>query len=79
MLDDSSICHFRGVGSILSLFLFLMENHVNKLCRPLSDPTLCGIYSGAALFAFDPFYGFPGMNGLNGTCRKSLIWNKSVC
>ena len=30
---DKSICHFRGVRSILSLFLFLMENPVSKQCR----------------------------------------------
>ena len=35
MLDES-ICHFRGVRSILSLFFFyfLMENPVSKQCRP---------------------------------------------
>ena len=37
---DESICHFRGVGSILLLqfysffFFFLMENPVSKHCRP---------------------------------------------
>ena len=29
MLDES-ICHFRGVESILSLILFLMKNHVDR-------------------------------------------------
>ena len=31
MLDES-ICHFRGVGSILSLLVFLMGNPVSKHC-----------------------------------------------
>ena len=59
MLDES-ICHFRGVGSILSLkiSLFMMENSVSKQFRPWSDVTLCGILSGSALFAYDPFTGF---------------------
>ena len=34
-----------------------MENFVNKQCRPWSDATLCGIWSEAALFAYDPFMG----------------------
>ena len=56
---DKSICNFRGVGSILSLsFYFLMENPVSKQCRPQSDATSCGIRSGSALFAYDPFSGF---------------------
>ena len=33
-LLDESFCHFRGVGSILSLILFLIENPVSKQCRP---------------------------------------------
>ena len=34
MLDES-ICHFRGVGSILSLIVeLLMENPDSKQCRP---------------------------------------------
>ena len=27
-------------------------------CRPWSDATLCGVWSGSALFAYDPFKGF---------------------
>ena len=55
MLDES-ICHFRGVGSVLLLlFYFLMENHVSNHSRPQSDTTLCGIRSGSALFAYGPF------------------------
>ena len=35
---DESICHFRGIRSILSLlFYFLMENPVRKQCRPRSE------------------------------------------
>ena len=33
MLDES-ICHFRDVGSVLLLFLFLIENSVSKQWRP---------------------------------------------
>ena len=43
MLDES-ICHFRGVGSILSMFLFLIENTVSKLCRPWSDASELGLH-----------------------------------
>ena len=49
MLDES-ICH---VESILSLFLFLMENSISKQGRPRSDATSCGVWSGSALFAND--------------------------
>ena len=33
---DNSICHFRGVRSILSFsfILFLIENPASKQCRP---------------------------------------------
>ena len=31
---DRSICHLRGVMSILSLILFLMENYDSIYCRP---------------------------------------------
>ena len=56
---DKSICHFRGVRSILlPLFYLLWKNPVSKHCRPWSDATLCGIRSGSALFACDPFMGF---------------------
>ena len=38
---DVSICHFRGVKSILSpLFYFLMENPVSKQCLP-SETNVC--------------------------------------
>ena len=33
--------------------IFLMENAVSKPCRLWSDATLCGIWSGSALFAND--------------------------
>ena len=48
------ICHFRGVTFIL----FLMENPISKQCAPWSDATLCGVWSGSALFAYDPFTSF---------------------
>ena len=37
MLDES-ICHFRGVGSFLSLLLFMMETPASKHCRPDLTP-----------------------------------------
>ena len=57
MLNES-ICHFRSVVSILSLYLFLIEHRANKHCGPWSDATLCGVWSGSALFPYDPFTGF---------------------
>ena len=57
---DKSICHFRGVGLFCTLILFLMENPVSKQCRPSSEATLCGIQSGSALIAYDPFTGWGG-------------------
>ena len=38
MMDDS-VCHFRGVGSIMLplIFFFLVENPVSKQCRPWLD------------------------------------------
>ena len=46
------------LGPLVAFILFLMENSVSKHCRSLSDAILCGIQSGSALFAFDPFMGF---------------------
>ena len=46
-------------GQFCLFFLFLIENPISKYCRPWSDATLCGIWSGSALFAYDPFKGFP--------------------
>ena len=46
-----SICHFRSV--IFFFILSLIENPVGEQWR-----TLCGILSGSALFAYDPFTGF---------------------
>ena len=37
MLDES-ICHLRGVNSILSLFSILMENPISKQYRPHQMP-----------------------------------------
>ena len=63
MLDES-IAHFRGVRTILSLlFYFWWKNPVSKQCRPWSDATLCGIWSGSALFFYDSFMGFPERMG----------------
>ena len=56
---DGSIFHFRGVGSYFVAFtLILMESPFSKQCCPWSDATICGIWSGSALFAFGPFTGF---------------------
>ena len=58
MLEES-VCDFRGVGSILSLlFYFWWKILLAKHCRPWSDTTLCGVWSGAAMFAYDPFMDF---------------------
>ena len=35
-----------------------MESLGSKKFRPCSDATLCGVLSGSALFAYDPFTGF---------------------
>ena len=58
MLDES-ICHFRGVWSVLLyLFYYLIENPVSKQCKPWSDARLCGVRAESALFANAPFKGF---------------------
>ena len=49
-----------------------MENPVSKQCRPWSDITSCGVWSGSALFAYDPFNGFQSKNGLSKRCRKHM-------
>ena len=45
-------------GYFVAFILFLMENSDSKQCRPRSDATWCGTWSGSALFASDPFTGF---------------------
>ena len=48
-----------GVSGIFYRFCsILMENHVSKEYRHWSVTTLCGVWSGSALFAYDPFTGF---------------------
>ena len=44
-----------------------MGNLVSKQCRPWSDATLCGVWSGSALSAYDPFMGF-----------QVRLWDKEV-
>ena len=63
MLDES-ICHFRGVGSILSL-LFVRETFLANNVDPDQMPHCVALnrhhivsYLGHALFAYDPFMGF---------------------
>ena len=52
-----------------------MENHVSKQCRPWSDATLCGIWSGSSLFAKVPLLGYPVYKGLNnvGWCLSEIL------
>ena len=59
-------------GYFVALIQFLMENPVSKQCRPWSDATSCGVWSWSTLFAYDPFYGFPGKNRLNIMCHENL-------
>ena len=47
----------------VALILFLLETPVSKQCRPWSDATLCGIWSGSALFAYEPFTLFQARMG----------------
>ena len=46
---------FEDSGLFCRFYSILMENHVRKQCKPLSDATLCGVRSGSALFAYYPF------------------------
>ena len=55
---DKSICQFRASGLFfVTSILFLMENAVSIKSRPRSDPTLCGVISGSAIFAYYPSTG----------------------
>ena len=64
LVDSSTIVCWTSPFVILggrvyfvALIVFLMENPVSKQCRPWSDATSCSIWSGSALFAYDPFTG----------------------
>ena len=48
----------RFGANFVAFILFSMENPVSQQCRPWSDATWCGIWSGPALFAYDLFMGF---------------------
>ena len=41
-----------------------MESLVRKQCKPWSDATLCGVWSGSALIAYGLLCGFQGKNGV---------------
>ena len=57
MLDET-ICHFRVVGFICRFYSIFDGKSVSKQCRPRSDATVCGVWPGSALSAYDPFTGF---------------------
>ena len=48
------------------IFIIHFKNRCTKCkqCRPWSDATFCGIWSGSTLFANVPFYGAPVINWL---------------
>ena len=52
----------------VAFILFLMDNTVSKHGRPESDATLYGVWSGSALFAYDPFMGFQVRMGFPKVC-----------
>ena len=61
-----------------------MENSVNKQCRPWSDTTKFGIWSGSAMFAYDPLTGFHERMGwldLNSgiwfRTSEPVVWTKT--
>ena len=62
--------HFRDFGlfclsySLQCKHSVLTSASVSKQCRPWSDATVCGVWSGSAIFACDLFYRFPDRNGL---------------
>ena len=65
MLDESN-SHFRGVGSVSSPCLLLMEIMLANNVDPDQTPhCMASDLVLSALFAEDPFYGFPGQNGFN--------------
>ena len=61
---DESICHFRSVGSILSLLFYfrwkiLFANNVDPDQTPHDVASNLGVHCVPMTF-----YGFPGKNGL---------------
>ena len=67
MLVDSSIVIrwtspfvILGVSGLFCRLCSISDwkNPVSKQCRPCSDATVCGVWSGSALFASDPFTEF---------------------
>ena len=52
-------------GQFYHFYSIFMENPASKQCRAWSDATLCGIWSGSTLFAYDPFTSFQVRMGLN--------------
>ena len=57
MLDES-ICHFRGVRSILSLYSYSIENNVGPDQTPHDEASDLGLHCLPMTF-----YVFHGMNG----------------
>ena len=67
-----------GMSGLLSRFysFFFIENLVSKQCRPRSDATLCGVGSGSAQIAYDPFKCFQVRMGQN--AKKVILWKQGL-
>ena len=62
LVDSSTVIYWtspfvnlRVSGQFCCLNLVLIEEDVFQQSRPWSDTTLCGVWSGSALFAYDTF------------------------
>ena len=63
-LDESTVV-FSGIGRNFSfLFSFFDENTMSKQNSPRCDAAICGVTSGAILFANVPLKRTPGLYGL---------------
>ena len=69
-------CQVYFVAFILLFAIITMMENLIKQCRPWSDDTLRCVWSGFALFAYDPFMGFPTKNGLKKSFYPKWIENQ---